>query len=363
MKQEKDKKRNKAIFRICLIGIVVQALFQSCSVSKDPIPDAHPNAKIYNVVINTLNGGNSGTANIIDSVKAGTEVVKLRLAITSDTAAKYIYIVYATDNGAFLPLPVPTTINEFGIFEGGNASTYSLKVPDLKIFTIDIFVSVRHTTGALNDVYKVWITDNIGSFSRPTYKRTLGTATVNLLYRPASLENTYAVGATLLGSQSSRNNGSLLSTAAQMGVMDSAAYARSPKSADIRLVSLTSGKKDNNSTSLWLYSPADVMLANPAVSGQTDFVLPTLETSNTTYFDTYSGTTLFDSFTATTLLALPDPTTSKSIQVSTGGVYIFKTQTGKKGLIKINSITVATSIGGVGSTTGQNASVFVKVLN
>lgn len=343
---------------IAILGIATFFL-TACSVPKDPIPDAHPNARVYPFVINTINKGNITT---VASVNAGSEVVKLRLDITGNTAAKYIYIVYSTDNGEFLPLPVPTTINEFGTFQGGNASTYSLKVPDLTRFTIDIFVSVRNTTAALNDVYKVWITDSIGSFSRPTYKRILGTATINLLYKPASLHDTYTVSKLYLGSQSSRAYGSLLSTAAQMSALDSAAYARAPQSADIRLVSLTSGKKDNNSASLWLYSPADVVQANPSVMGQTDFVLPILETSNTTYYDAYSGTTVFDSVKTSTLLALPDPL-NKSIQVSTGGVYVFKTQQGKKGLIRINSTAATTTIGGVGSTTAQNADVSVKVLN
>jgi hypothetical protein len=342
--------------------LVVSICFFKCTVSKDPIPDAHPNAKIYTSVINTINMGNSNTANVVDSVQAGSEVVKLRLDVTGATAAKYIYIVYATDNGSFLPLPVPTTINEYGTFVGGNSSSYSLKVPDLTSFTIDVFVNVRNTTTALNDVYKVWITDSIGSFTRPTYKRTLGTATINLMYKPASLPYTYTGNTTYLGSQSSRSYGSLLATSAQIGAMDSTAYAKSPQSADIRLVTLTAGKKDNNSTSLWLYSPADITLANPAVSGQDDFVLPILETSNTTYFDAYSGTTVFDSITTSTLLALPAPV-SKSIEVFTGGVYVFQTQEGKIGLIKINSTATTTNIGGAGSTTGQNASVSVKVLN
>ncbi|MDB5256236.1 MAG: hypothetical protein JWM14_931 [Chitinophagaceae bacterium] len=342
-----------------MLWVCLGSLLTACTVSKDPIPDGHPNAKVYTSVINTIN---MGKVNVVDSVKAGSEVVKLRLDVTGATAAKYIYIVYATDNGAFLPLPVPTTVNEFGTFAGGNSSTFSLKVPDLTSFTIDIFVSVRNTSVALNDVYKVWITDSIGSFTRPTYKRTLGTATFNLLYKPVSLPDTYTIGTTYLGSQSSRNYGSFIATSTQIVAMDSTAYAQSPQSADIQLVTLTSGKKDNNNTSLWLYSPADVTLANPAVSGQTDFVLPTLETPNTTYFDAYSGTTVFDSITTSTLLALPNPT-KKSIEALTNGVYVFQTQQGKKGLIKVNSTATTTTIGGVGSTTGQNASVSVKVLN
>ncbi|MBC7486784.1 MAG: hypothetical protein H7282_08530 [Cytophagaceae bacterium] len=346
-------------FAISFIVIVAS----SC-VSKYQVPDAHPNAKIYSIVINKLNGGNTAGAIVVDSVQGGSEVVKLSINVdaTDTKAAQYIYIVYATDNGAFLPLPVPTTINEFGTFEGGNSSTYSLKVPAVTIFTIDVFVSVRNMTTATNDVYKIWITDSIGSFARPTYRRILGTSTINLRYKPASLRDTYTLNTIYAGSQSSRNYGSFIATATQIVAMDSTAYAQSPKSADISMVTLSAGKKDNNSASLWLYSPADITQANPAVSGQTDFVLPTFETPNTTYFDVYSGATLFDSVKTTTLLALPTPT-NKSIQVSTGGVYVFQTQTGKKGLIRVNSTAVATSSGGIGSTTGQNASVSIKVLN
>lgn len=342
--------------------LLVNVIFFACKVTNEPIPDAHPDATVYASVINEVNGGNSDNANVVRSVEAGSEVVKLRLDVKGDDVAKYIYIVYATDNGTFLPLPVPTTTNEFGTFTAGSASTYSLKVPALKTFTVDVFVNVRNTSTAMNDVYKVWITDDIGSFSSPAYNRTLGTATINLLYKSTSLSDTYSISKLYMGSQSSRSYGNLLSTAAQIAALDSAAYAKSPQSADIRLVSLTSGKKDNNSSSLWLYSPADILLANPAVSGQTDFALPVLEASNTTYFETYLGATAFDDIATSDLISLPDPM-SKSIEVTTGGVYVFKTQQGKKGLIRINSTAVASSIGGIGSTTGQNADVSIKVLN
>ena len=336
-------------------------VFISCSVSKDPTPDAHPDAKIYSSMLTTINRGNSGTANIIDSVKAGDEVAKLRLGITSSKAIEYIYIVHAGDNGIMTPLPIPTTINEYGTFVGGNSSTYSLKVPNLTSFSIDIYVAVRNTTTALNDVYKIWITDSVGSYSMPAYKRALGTASINLMYKRASLPNTYSTATISLGSQSSKNYGSFLSTGAQITTLDSSLYAKSPGSADIRLVTLTSGKKDNNSTSLWLYSPADITLANPSISGQTDFVLPP-GISNTTYFGAYTGAEGFDTLHSATLIALPTPT-SKSIQIVTGGIYVFQTQEGKKGLIKINSMGATTNFGGIGSTTAQNASMSVKVLN
>jgi hypothetical protein len=338
------------------------SIIYACSVAKDPTPDAHPDAKVYTAVINTTNMGNSAEANIVDSVKAGSEVIKLRLEVTGPTSAEYLYVMYSTDNSAFQPLAVATIRNAYGTFAAGNTSSYSLKVPNLTNFTIDIAVGVRNKTTALNDVYKIWVTDSLGSFAMPAYHRTLGIATVNLMYKQASLPDTYTVGTANMSSQSSKNYGSWLSTAAQVATMDSIGYKISPQSSDIRLVTLTEGKKDNNSSSLWLYSPADVLLANPAVSGQTDFVLPTSGNSRTTLFDTYSGTTLFDSVKTADLLALPTPA-NKSIEVIKDGVYIFQTQDQKKGLIKINSTSVSTSIVGIGSTTCQNVNVSVKVLN
>ncbi len=344
----------KAVMILCVA-------MASCAVPKDPIPDAHPNAKVYTAAINTANMGNTGNANIVDSVKAGSEVVKLRLEVTGTKAAGYIYVMYSTDNSAFQPIAVATIRNAYGTFAAGNTSTYSLKVPDLKNFTVDIAVGVRNKAAALNDVYKIWVTDSLGSFSMPAYHRTLGIATVNLMYKPAALPNTYTVGTANMSSQSSKTYGSLLSTAGQVAALDSTAYKMSPPSADIRLVTLTGGKKDNNSNSLWFYSPADVLLANPAVSGQTDFALPA-GTSNTTLFDIYSGSVLYDSVKTAELIALPNPT-NKSIEVVKDGVYIFKTQEGKKGLIKILSTAVSTNIVGTGSTTGQNIGISLKVLN
>lgn len=341
-------------FSVFLFSILILI---SCAVEKDFTPDAHPNAKIITSEINTLN-----TGSVTDSVKAGSEVVKLRLKVTSTTEIKYIYILYAADNGAFIPLTIPATTNSFGTFAAGSSGSYSLQVPGLKTFDIDVAVAVRSSTTALNDVYKIWMTGDLGSYTMSAYNRTLGSATINLMYQNASLPVTFTSTTTSLGSQSSKDFGNFLATQGQVGVMDSASYVKSPKSADISLITLTSGKKDNNSTSLWLYSPADVTQANPAVSGQTDFVLPTSETSNTTYFDTYTGTTAFDDIKATTLSSLPDPTI-KSLEVMTDGLYVFKTQEGKKGVIKINSITATANYRGTGSTTAQNANVSVKVLN
>jgi hypothetical protein len=250
----KDSMQNKlrAVLLVCVCTCCT--LLTSCSRPKNIIPYAHPDAKVFTSVINTINKGNSDSANVVGTVKTGDDVVKLRLEVKGgDTAAKYIYIVYAGDNGSFIPLPVPTTTNEFGTFTGGNSSTYSLKVPSLTRFNLDIFVNVRNTAVATNDVYKIWITDSIGSFTMPAYNRILGTATFNLLYNSTALTDTYTSSTLYLSSQSARTYGNLLSTAGLIGAMDSTAYALSPKSADIRLVTLTLGKKDNNSLALFLY--------------------------------------------------------------------------------------------------------------
>jgi hypothetical protein len=352
----KVKYLNIAIFCTAL------SFFNGCSRPRDMTPDAQPDAKVISIAFNTVNMANGGSVNSVDTVKAGDQVVKFRLAVTSSDTVKYIYIVHSGDNGTMTPLPIPTTNNEYGVFTNGSTSTYSLRVPTRTSFNLDIAVAVRNTATAQNDVYKIWLTKDVGSFSMPAYKRILGTATISLIYKNSgAVDSTYSTAAVSLGSQSSRNYGSLLSTAAQVAAMDSVMYLNSPKSADIRLVTLTGGKKDNNSSSLWLYSPADVASANPAVSGQDDFVLPN-GISRTTYFGTYSGAEVFDSLHTATLIALPDPT-QKSIEVSVGGTYVFKTQAGKKGLIKITSTAFTTAFGGTGSTTAQNAGVSIKVLN
>lgn len=342
----------------CILSFV---LLISCAVQKDPTPDAHPYAKIVKLSIKNI-----GTANVVDTVKAGDEVVKLRLKVKADAIARYIYILQAADNGTMSPLPIPTIINKYGTFTGGSSSTYSLKIPDLTSFAIDSFiievaVSVRNTTTALNDVYKIWVTTDVGSFSLPADNRTFGSATINLMYAPSYFPITFSTATASLGSQSSKSYGSFLSTSGQITAQDSASYINAPESADIRLVTLTSGKKDNNSTSLWLYSPMDVTQTNPAVIGQTDFILP-VYASRTTYFGTYTGSIAFEEVDANTLNGLSNPS-SKSVEVVEEGIYIFKTEEGKKGLIRINSVGATTNFGGTGSTTAQNASVSVKVLN
>lgn len=342
-----------------LFFIGAAVVLSSCKKDEDPTPDANPNAKVFTNVMTSTNTGGLVT---VGTVTTSDDVVKLRLEVTGANNLDKIYVMLSEDNAAFQPISVPTITNSYGTFTGGSSS-YTLDVPNLQSFIVDIPVSVRTSPAAVNDVYQIWITNGTGAFTKPTKNRDLGIATINLKYTAAAPDETFATATVDLGSQSSNDYGSLLVTSGQVSAFLTADYNDAPESADIRFATLTGGKKDNNSTSLWLYSPADIETANPAVSGQANFALPATGTSRTTYFVTYSGGTSFDNVTVSTLSGLTIGTTNKSIQVSAGNVYAFQTQSGKKGLIKINSSGATTNFVGTGSTTAQNMNVTVKVLN
>ena len=116
------------------------------------------------------------------------------------------------------------------------------------------------------------------------------------------------------------------------------------------------GKKNNTATNVYMYSPNDVTGANPPSDASAAFTVAT--GSRTTYFATYSGTA-FESATGSDL-SFADLSAGNNIQVTSGNTYKFQTASGKKGLIKINSLTADTDATNAG---GYNASVSIKVLN
>ena len=347
-----------------LLFIGATVVLSSCKKTEDPIP---VNAtKVFETKMYATNYGSTDDAIVVGTVSPGDEGVAIRLNVNHSGANNLskIYIMKSVDNDAFTPLSFTGTLSgEDGKVFTGNSSSYTLDVPSsTKSFIVDIPVTIRTTSSAVTDVYQIWITDGTGGFTKPTKNRVLGPATITLKYSASAPSATFATATVDLGSQSSNDYGSLLVTSGQVSAFLTADYNDAPESADIRFATLTGGKKDNNSTGLWLYSPADIETTNPAVTPQANFALPT-GTSRTTYFATYSGGTSFENVTASTLSGLTVGTSNKSIQVTAGSVYAFQTQSGKIGLIKINSTGATSNFVGTGSTTAQNMNVTVKVLN
>jgi len=348
-------------FSAAILGATV--MFSSCKkkTEDDPAPVTPPvyTGTIYTSTMTSTNMGNTGTANVTATISSTDKNPKIRLDVSGSNNMDYIYVMVSYDNGAFQPLSFSTIKNASNQTFTGNSSDYSLQIPNLSSFIVDlpIYTSPINVTG----VYQIWITNGAGSFMKPAKNRDLGIATVTLKKSSGASNSTFATASVDLGSQSSDDYGSLLVTSGQVSALNTADYVDSPSSADIRFVTLTGGKKDNNSTELFLYSPADIANANPPVAGQSAFDTAPLAESNTTYFALYTGTD-FETITAEGLAGL-NVGTANNVQVSADNVYMFETAAGKKGLIKINLSWSTINVVGTGSTTAKNINAQVKVLN
>jgi hypothetical protein len=346
-------KKHVIFASLFLVGATL--LVTSCSKKNDPTPDTAPSAAIVTSTMTTTNMGNTLEANVVDTVSTNAGNIKLRLNVSGNNNLDHIYILKSEDNGLFSPVIVSTITNSYGTFNGGSTGSYSLNIPNLSSFIVDIVLPVRTNTSAVTDVYKIWITNGSGGFTKPTKNRDLGIAVVTLKYVASAPSQTFVTATVDLGSQSAVP-ASLLVTSGQVSVLNTADYNDSPSSGDLRLTTMTGGQKDNGSSAVWLFSPAAVPTGATA-DGSPVFTVPA--GSNTTYIAPYSGATSFDNITAAALTGLTVGT-GTSVQVAAGGVYMFRTSASpsKIGLIKVNSLTAETD-----SDKGYVANVTVKVLN
>jgi len=322
-------------FSAALLGATV--LFSSCKKkTEDPTPTVE--GKTYTA---TMTSTNNGTQTVDATATYADGTAKIRLDVSGTNNMDQIFVMLSRDNGPFEALTIPTITNAAGQTFTGGSSNYSLNVPNLKSFILDIPISIR-TAGTV-DVYQIWITNGSGAFNKPTKNRDLGIANVIIRYT-ASTAATFATATVTLGDQAAVE-GSLLVTSGQIAALLTADYNDAPESSDLALCALNAGgtSKTNGSGILWLVSP-DV---RASLGYATEPANP-----NTSYISAYAGTD-FATITAAQLAALSVGTGQK-VEIAALGVYAFQTEGGKKGLIKVNSIS---------GTTNKSASVTVKVLN
>ncbi|HVD98553.1 MAG TPA: hypothetical protein VNB90_10145 [Cytophagaceae bacterium] len=322
----------------------------SCKKDKETPVDNNPEAPVVTSTMTTTNGGNTGTAIASMDVTTSTGTAKIRLDVTSTVDLDKIYIMKSEDNGSLQAVTVADVASQAGATFTGGSANYSLSVPgSTKSFIIDIPVSVRTTSAAVTDVYYVWITNGTGAFTKPTKNTVLGPAIITLKYTSAAPAYTYHSFSATLASQLNNTVGSLLVTSGQGGVLSTPDYDDAPTSVDLSLSSLNSTGTALGTNSNWLISPdqrGTVGFSNE----------PTSPAPNATIIEAYSGSATFDNATGSDLNSLTFGTGNK-VQITAGGVYQFKTATGKKGLIKVSSSYVY--------STGTTATVdvTVKVLN
>lgn len=339
-------KRIAYLFSATAIAALVS--LSSCKKDKDePTVDNNPDAPEATATMTTTNQGIVETS--ID-VNNNTGSAKIKLDVTSTTDLDKIYIMKSEDNGSLTAQVFSSITTTDGKTFTGGSSNFSFSVPsNTKSFVFSFPVNVRSNSSAVTDVYYIWLTNGEGSFLLPTKKRVLGVAKVTLKYNSSASTVSYSTSTLNIGDQTA-TPGSLLVTSGQISALLTASYNDAPESADLSLsaLNIAGTAKENGSGNIYLVSPDERVNLNftSEPSG-----------ANTTYIETYSGGD-FGSISGSQLQSLTVSHSSKKVLITANGVYKFETEGGKKGLIKINSITNETD-GDVGAV----ANATVKVLN
>ena len=334
---------------------LISLLMVACGKKADPTPALPITAKVFTSVVSQGTVAN-GLANVTGTVTISDGTAYLKLIGTSNTNIDHVYITTSQDNGSMSGfVPTANDVDSLGnTFNAGGTSGASYKVNNTKNFVLIIPVPVRTNSSAVSDVYRIWFTNGNGAFTLPTKNLILGPVLFTLNY-VANAGPSYSTNTNVILGDQYAIPGSLLVTAGQISALHTSEYDSSATSADIALCELNTGGTYRTGT------------ANGGAkgSGALYFVSPSNRANlgyvsepagpNITYISAIS-TIDFDAATGTTLQNLSVGTKTQ-IAVVNGNTYQFITTNGKKGLIKVMSLTPTTD--GAGGT----VNVSVKVLN
>ena len=332
---------------------LLSLLMVACGKKADPTPAPPAAAKVFTSIVSQGSVLN-GSANVTGTVTISDGTAYLKLIGTSKSNIDHVYITTSQDNGAMSGfIPTANDVDSLGnIFNAGGTSGASYKVNSTKNFVLIIPVPIRTTSSAVSDVYRIWFTSGNGAFTLPTKNLVLGPVLFTLNY-VANAGPSYTTNTNVILGDQYAAPGSLLVTSGQISALHTAEYDNSATSADVALCELNSGGTARTTTAnggargtgaLYFVSPS-------ARAGLGYTSEPT--GANITYISVASG---FDAATGTTLQGL-SVGTSTQVLIVNGGVYQFITAGGKKGLIKVTSLTPTTA------SAGGTATVSVKVLN
>jgi hypothetical protein len=348
------------LFVACnLLALIV---FTGCKKKTTTAATTNPNPPIAVCAMNSVNKGNSADAITSLNVSTSTLNATLRLDVNSDTYIEKIYLMRSVDNGPLVPISVSTITNAAGQIFGGGAQTYSLSAPAYALaFELDIPVSTRTVAPVKSDVYYIWMTSGPGDFLKPAKNAILGPAVITLNYTGTLIAPYDSVASIAMGDQTAVT-GSLLVTAGKSSALNTITYMDSPASADLSLSALdaTGTTKTDNSGILWLISPSlrDGLGYTGCVAcgaGGTHIAEPTTANgANVTYISPYSGN--FEAADGAVLAAISVGINTQAPVTAVGNVFVFQTAKGKKGLLKVISLTAVSGSSGT-------AIFSVKVLN
>jgi len=327
----------------------MMAVLSLSSCKKDKKDDNNNNnnnnttAPMATATMNDSNHGNTSTS--INVSGASSATIRLDVSSTTHHIDK-IYIMKSEDNGNFTSSVFANLTSTANLNFTGGSNSYSFDAPDsAKSFILDIPVTLR--SNATTDVYYVWMTQGDGDFTMPTKHQVLGMAKITLHYT-SSTAASFTSATTTIGDQTS-NSGFMLSLVADISALLQASYSDAPESCDLSAVALNAAgtAKEDGSNYIYLVSPdiRDDLGFTGEPSG-----------ANTSYISAYAGSD-FETITGAQLQNLTVGASQK-VQIAVGGVYQFATESGRKGLIKINSISHEIDVDG-----GVNINATIKETN
>ena len=359
-------------------------IFTSCGKKKDdavtpnPVPSTPScdggSAKTKQVIIDNstststyVTGYNQnvtkcdGSAIIYLDVKASKDMDKIYMTLSQDNGPSSP--VFSGDQDGFAGSNSKTSAEADGTpkktFKAGSSSNgYTLDIPDLgggltstSYIKVPVVVPIRNSDAATTDVYTIWITNGNGSFNSPGTRTVIGPIVVTLNYKGTSSATYVQASGLLLGDQTATPP-SYLATRGQItpisggdiyaGLTDATEKQTALNGTDINFISISSdGTIYGNSCGTATGAKPYFISAGLRSSLNPSGCLSNTEGTVMTKFATYSGTD-FATISASQLSSLPTPTADR-VEVTEGGVYVFKTADGRKGLIKAYSLTKSSS--------------------
>ena len=336
---------------------LISLLMVACGKKADPTPALPITAKVFTSVVSQGTVA-SGSANVTGTVTISDGTAYLKLIGTSNTNIDHVYITTSQDNGSMSGfVPTANDVDSLGnTFNAGGTSGASYKVNNTKNFVLIIPVPVRTNSSAVSDVYRIWFTNGNGAFTLPTKNLILGPVLFTLNY-VANAGPSYSTNTNVILGDQYAIPGSLLVTAGQISALNTAYYDSSATSADIAFCELNSGGTARTGLSPYTggaRGTGALYFVSPSARGGLGYVNEPAG-ANITFISPIS-TVDFDAATGTTLKNLSVGTSTQTSVVN-GNIYQFTTASGKKGLIKVTSLTPTTA------SAGGTANVSVKVLN
>lgn len=277
----------------------------------------------------------------------------LYLDLKSQYDMGYIYITKVEDNGNPQRLITNTALmtDDFeSVAPSGVSQSFSYEIAPsygpIKALKLKVPVTIR-ASATMSDVYCIWVTSIQGDFSVPTKNKIIGPIKVFLKYGQGLTYST--IRDTTMGDQNAIRSG-FMATIGRLGTVQSALITTDTafRSVDVNFVSLNENGDSLGSIPNFIA---------PSIRDSLKFKDFLYAGARRTRYAPYGGSSSFESFNGQSLLDLPTPTANRVV-LQQGKMYVFQTQDGRKGIIKVDTLKAEPRLNG-----GNLAVTSIKVLD